>query len=61
MVMLCAQKMYQFVATSSEEFYADLEPLTGPQPYMHESEALSMHVEDEQAPSDGAEAIPYVS
>ena len=42
------------------EFYADVEPPTGPQPYMHEPEAVFVHVEDEHAPSDsdGTDAAP---
>ena len=50
------------------ECYADPEPLTGPQPYMHEpeaeaeAEAESVRVEDKHALSDGdvaqAEAVP---
>ena len=46
--------------------YADPEPLTGPQPYMHEpeAEAVSGRVEDKRALSDGdgalAEAVPHV-
>lgn len=49
------------------ECYADPEPLTGPQPYMHEPEAetVSVRVEDKHALSDGdgaqAEAVPHVS
>ena len=46
------------------ECYADSEPLTGAQPYMHEpeAEAVSVRVEDKHALSDGdgaqAEAVP---
>ena len=47
------------------ECYADPEPLTGPQSYMHEPEAMSVRVEDKHALSDGdgaqAEAVPHVS
>ena len=49
------------------ECYADSKPLTGPQPYMHEPEreAVSVHVGDKHALSNGdsaqAEAIPHIS
>ena len=41
--------------------YADAETPTGPQPYMHKPEAVSVRVEDEHAPSngDGADAVPH--
>ena len=48
------------------ECYADPEPLTGPQPNMHEPEAetVSVQVEDRHALSDGngaqAEVVPHV-
>ena len=49
------------------ECYADPEPLTGPQPYMHEpeAEAVSVRVKDKHVLSDGdgaqAEAVSHVS
>ena len=45
------------------ECYADPEHLTGPQPYMHEAEAVYVQVEDKHdlSDSDGAqaEAVPH--
>ena len=66
---LCGDTISYLVDVDSYivECYADPEPLTGPQPYMHEPEAetVSVRVEDKQALSDGdgaqAEAVPHVS